>query len=207
MPVPPLGLNQFPQLTFTRSCTPLCYELLEWIVFIGLYTLVKSIKVKRSDGGAVKYHGVGIEKCCCRALATVGHFGCTAFLLSSGSFHHILNQTGHSRPRCPFFWLFANNWNPWWVGMSPCLAYKVPKPQPTPPRNTPRSFLQAYISWMDSAHKHNQNWDYRNMYRETHRKDSCMKGLGSARRRSWGESKDAPTRSVTMLQGWTKSNL
>ena len=24
------------------------------------------------------------------------------------------------------------------------------------------------------------------MYRETHRKDSCMKGLGSARRRSWG---------------------
>ena len=27
---------------------------------------------------------------------------------------------------------------------------------------------------------------YINMYRETHRKDSCMKGLGSARRRSWG---------------------
>ena len=37
--------------------------------------------------------------------------------------------------------------------VSPCLACKVPKPQPTPPRNTPRSFLQAYISWKDSAHK------------------------------------------------------
>ena len=24
----------------------------------------------------------------------MGHYGCTAFLLSSGSFHHILNQTG-----------------------------------------------------------------------------------------------------------------
>ena len=43
------------------------------------------------------------------------------------------------------------------LAVSPCLANKVPKPQPTPPRNTPRSFLQAYISWMDSAHNHNQN--------------------------------------------------
>ena len=58
---------------------------------------------------------LGIEKCCCGALATVGHYGCTAFLLSSGSFHHILNQTGHSRPRCPFFWHFATNLNPWWM--------------------------------------------------------------------------------------------
>ena len=29
--------------------------------------------------------------------------------------------------------------------MSPCLANMVPKPQPTPPRNDPRKFLQAYI--------------------------------------------------------------
>ena len=37
MPVPPLGLNQFPQLTFTRSCTPLCYELIQlgWRDFTG----------------------------------------------------------------------------------------------------------------------------------------------------------------------------
>ena len=28
-----------------------------------------------------------------------------------------------------------------------------PKPQPTPPRKTPGKFLQAYISWKDSAHK------------------------------------------------------
>ena len=71
--------------------------------------------------------------------------------------------------------------------LSPCLANMVPKPQPTPPRKTRRNILQAYISSKDSAHNHSQNTNiYINMYRETHRKDSCMKGLGSARRRSWG---------------------
>ena len=42
--------------------------------------------------------------------------------------------------------------------MSPCLANKVPKPQPTPPRNKSKKFLQASIFLRtDSAHKHNQN--------------------------------------------------
>merc|ERR1711994_1088935 len=30
-------------------------------------------------------------------------------------------------------------------GLSPCLANKVPKPQPTPPRNKSKKFLQASI--------------------------------------------------------------
>ena len=47
--------------------------------------------------------------------------------------------------------------------------------------------LQAYIfPRANSAHKHHQNWANRNMYRKTYQRDSCMKGLGSARRRSWG---------------------
>ena len=54
-------------------------------------------------------------------------------------------------------WQAVKKENTVMILVSPCLAYKVPKPQPTPPRNTPRSFLQAYISWMDSAHNHNQN--------------------------------------------------
>ena len=43
-----------------------------------------------------------------------------------------------------------------------------------------------YISEEDSAHNQYQKRWHRNMYRVTHRRDSCMKGLGSARRRSWG---------------------
>ena len=43
-----------------------------------------------------------------------------------------------------------------------------------------------YISSNNSAHKYHQNWANSNMYRKTYQRDSCMKGLGSARRRSWG---------------------
>ena len=72
------------------------------------------------------------------------------------------------------------------LGVSPCLANMVPKPQPTPPRNDPRKFLQAYIFPRKILHIIIiRTWRYRNMYRKTHRRDSCMKGLGSARRRSW----------------------
>ena len=49
-----------------------------------------------------------------------------------------------------------------------------------------RKFLQAYISWKDSAHKQYQKRWHRRYVQGTHRRDSCMKGLGSARRRSWG---------------------
>ena len=61
-----------------------------------------------------------------------------------------------------------------------------PKPQPTPPRNDRRN-LQAYIFPRSILHIIDiRIWRYRNMYSKTHRRDSCMKGLGSARRRSWG---------------------
>ena len=53
-------------------------------------------------------------------------------------------------------WKGGNSILTFWL-VSPCLANIIPKPQPTPPRNTPRSFLQAYISWMDSAHNRYQN--------------------------------------------------
>ena len=50
-----------------------------------------------------------------------------------------------------------------------------------------KKFLQAYIFLGRILHIIIiRTWIYINMYRETHRKDSCMKGLGSARRRSWG---------------------
>ena len=59
--------------------------------------------------------------------------------------------------------------------------------------------LQAYIfPRADSAHKQYQNWAYRNMYRNSYQRDSCMMGLGSARRRSWGSL-------TTHLQGWLPS--
>ena len=37
--------------------------------------------------------------------------------------------------------------------LSPCLAYKVPKPQPTPPRNTLRSFFR-HIYFLDGRILH-----------------------------------------------------
>ena len=70
--------------------------------------------------------------------------------------------------------------------LSPRLASIIPKPQPTPPRKTRRNLLQAYISSKDSAHKQYQKRWHRKYVQGTHRRDSCMKGLGSARRRSWG---------------------
>ena len=47
-------------------------------------------------------------------------------------------------------------------------------------------FRHIYFLEADSAHKQYQNWAYRNMYRNSYQRDSCMMGLGSARRRSWG---------------------
>ena len=60
--------------------------------------------------------------------------------------------------------------------MSPCLANRVPKPQPTPPSKTPKKILQAYISGENSEHNHNQN-ELIEIYTITYQGDSCMKGI------------------------------
>ena len=60
--------------------------------------------------------------------------------------------------------------------MSPCLANRVPKPQPTPPSKTPKKILQAYISGENSEHNHNQN-ELIKIYTITYQGDSCMKGI------------------------------
>ena len=60
--------------------------------------------------------------------------------------------------------------------VSPCLANRVPKPQPTPPSKTPKKILQAYISGENSEHNHNQN-ELIEIYTITYQGDSCMKGI------------------------------
>ena len=60
--------------------------------------------------------------------------------------------------------------------LSPCLANRVPKPQPTPPSKTPKKILQAYISGENSEHNHNQN-ELIEIYTITYQGDSCMKGI------------------------------
>ena len=70
--------------------------------------------------------------------------------------------------------------------LSPCLACIVPKPQPTPPRNDPGRFLQAYLFPWKILNIINIRIELIGICTMTYRRDSCMKGLGSARRRSWG---------------------
>ena len=62
--------------------------------------------------------------------------------------------------------------------LSPCLACKVPKPQPTPPRNDPRKFLQAYIFPRKILNIINIRIELIGICTMTYRRDSCMKGLG-----------------------------
>ena len=69
--------------------------------------------------------------------------------------------------------------------LSPRLASIIPKPQPSLHAILQEVFFRhIFLGWILHIIIIRIR-RYRNMYRETHRKDSCMKGLGSARRRSW----------------------
>ena len=83
-----------------------------------------------------------------------------------------------------------------WIQMA--MVYKVLKTVALSSEQSPQNpslrlqamieeiFRHVYFLEANSAHKQYQNWAYRNMYRNSYQRDSCMMGLGSARRRSWG---------------------